>query len=84
MARLSANGVEVVRFVRHREDDEAVNLDHLSFRSNGWVLQKVNVVWKDNYHKSPGRWRRHRRWKRKLSIAQLIDILQPKGYEVIS
>jgi len=84
MAKLKANGTEIVRGAKTTEDSDCVRIIQLSFRSNGWVLRKVNTIWKENDQKSPGRWRRCIRWNKELTKQEITDILKRKGYEAIS
>lgn len=61
MATLKANGWEVARMHRNVKTVLGEALQTLSFRSNGWILEKVDTTFADSGNVVKGGWKR--RWR---------------------
>lgn len=61
MATLKANGFEVARMHRNIETVLGSAVQTLSFRSNGWILEKVDTTFADTGNTVKGGWKR--RWR---------------------
>ncbi|KPK66572.1 MAG: hypothetical protein AMS21_02100 [Gemmatimonas sp. SG8_38_2] len=61
MATLKANGWEVARMHRHVTTVLGEAHQTLSFRSNGWILEKVDTTFADTGNLVKGNWKR--RWR---------------------
>jgi hypothetical protein len=95
MAKLSANGRELARMSKARdltlEQDDSCSWERktYSFRSNGWILEKRDVLFRPGpYDRAPYRhswgWTRYRRVKKGRDVvavvASLVETLREKEW----
>lgn len=80
MAKLEANGTELLRMSKEQADNASKATIIISYRSNGWILQKTTFIHFDG-SKNYGHWVRRARIKSGVTVDQVRDLYTRRGYK---